>query len=90
MANIKSAQKRARQDVKRRAINLSRRSSVKTAVRKVMQAIEQGKSGQELAALFNEAQSQLSRASGKGLLHRNTVSRKVSRIAARIKQVESK
>jgi len=55
-----------------------------------MQAIEQGKSGQELAALFNEAQSQLSRASGKGLLHRNTVSRKVSRIAARIKQVESK
>ncbi|MCL4380008.1 30S ribosomal protein S20 [Candidatus Dependentiae bacterium] len=88
MANIKSAKKRARQEIKRHSVNQARRSAVKTAVKKVMSAIENKQSAQEIEQLFAQAQSQLARAKGKGLFHRNAIARKVSRIAARIANVQ--
>lgn len=89
MANIKSAKKRARQAIKRHGINQARRSAVKTAVKKVLSAIENKQSAEEIARLFTQAQSHLARAKGKGLLHANLVARKVSRIAARINKAQS-
>lgn len=84
MANTKSAKKQAIQSEKRRVINVARKSSVKTAMKKVMTAIEEGKSQQDVQELFNVAQSFYARAKGKGVVHGNTASRKVSRLALRI------
>ena len=83
MASHKSAEKRIRQIAKRTAINRARMSRVRTFVKKVETAIE---SGDKTAArdAFQLAQPELHRAIAKGVLHRNTVSRKLSRLAARI------
>ena len=83
MANHKSAEKRIRQIAKRTAINRARMSRVRTFVKKVETAIE---SGDKTAArdAFQLAQPELHRAIAKGVLHKNTVSRKLSRLAARI------
>jgi small subunit ribosomal protein S20 len=83
MASHKSAEKRIRQIAKRTAINRSRVSRVRTFVKKVETAIE---SGDQAAArdAFKTAQPELHRAITKGVLHKNTVSRKLSRLAARI------
>ena len=83
MPNIKSAKKRALQTTKRQLVNQARRSSVKTAVKKVMVAIES--SNVETAKkLFIEAESKLAKARGKGLLHHNTAARKISRLAKKV------
>lgn len=83
MPNIKSAKKRALQTTKRQLVNQARRSSVKTAVKKVMIAIES--SDIETAKkLFIEAESKLAKARGKGLLHYNTAARKISRLAKKV------
>jgi small subunit ribosomal protein S20 len=83
MPNIKSAKKRALQTTKRQLVNQARRSSVKTAVKKVMIAIES--SDIETAKkLFIEAESKLAKARGKGLLHHNTAARKISRLAKKV------
>lgn len=83
MPNIKSAKKRALQTTKRQLVNQARRSSVKTAVKKVMIAIES--SDIEAAKkLFIEAESKLAKARGKGLLHHNTAARKISRLAKKV------
>lgn len=84
MANIKSAKKRAVQNNKRRLVNLARKSAVKTAVKKVQVALAAGKTQEEVTALFNDAQSQLRRAAGKGLLHLNAAARKVSGLAKKM------
>jgi small subunit ribosomal protein S20 len=83
MANHKSAEKRIRQIAKRTAINRARMSRVRTFVKKVEVAIA---TGDKVAArdAFHLAQPALHRAVTKGTLHRNTVSRKLSRLAARI------
>jgi small subunit ribosomal protein S20 len=83
MASHKSAEKRIRQIAKRTAINRSRVSRVRTFVKKVETAIE---SGDQTAArdAFKMAQPELHRAITKGVLHKNTVSRKLSRLATRI------
>ena len=83
MANNKSAKKRVLQNEKRRMNNCSRRSSIKTAVKKVLVAIESTTST-NVEVLFNDAQAKIARAKGKGLLHRNTAARKVSRLAKRV------
>lgn len=90
MANIKSAKKRARQNEKRRVINVARRSTVKTSIKKVMAALEANEAPDKVMVLFNEAQAQIARACGKGLLHDNTASRKVSRLAKQIKNASVK
>ena len=83
MASHKSAEKRIRQIAKRTRINRARMSRVRTFVKKVETAIE---SGDKTAArdAFQLAQPELHRAIAKGVLHKNTVSRKLSRLAARI------
>ena len=81
MANNKSAKKRILQNEKRRLINKSRYSSVKTAIKKVIVAVDAKQPAAEVNTLFNDAQSKIARAQGKGLLHKNTAARKVSRLA---------
>ncbi len=85
MANTTSAKKAARQSVKRHAINIARKTGIKTAYKKVAIALQEGKSEAEVQKLFNDAQSKYSRAKGKGTLHKRTASRKVSRLALKIK-----
>lgn len=86
MANNPSAEKRIRQNAKRTERNRARRSRVRTFLRKVELAIEGGKKD-EAAAAFKAAQPEMQRAVGKGVLHLNTVSRKMSRLSARIKAI---
>ena len=83
MATHKSAEKRIRQTEKRTAINRARKSRVRTFVKKVETAIASGDKDAAKSAL-REAQPELHRAVSKGVLHRNTVSRKLSRLAVRI------
>jgi small subunit ribosomal protein S20 len=83
MANSPSAKKRARQAVRRTAINKSRRSRVRTFIRKVEEAIAAGDRGAALEAL-KAAQPEIMRGAVKGVLHRNTASRKVSRLHHRV------
>ena len=83
MANTKSAKKAARQTVRRTNANKGRRSRARSYARKVEEAIEAGdkKAG---AAALKEAEPVLARTAQKGLVHRKTASRKVSRLAKRI------
>jgi len=83
MASHKSAEKRIRQITKRTAINRARTSRVRTFVKKVETAIATGDKEAARSAL-QLAQPELHRAITKGVLHKNTVSRKLSRLAARI------
>lgn len=83
MPHHKSAEKRLRQTEKRTAINRARLSRVRTFVRKVETAIGSGDKEAAQSA-FRIAQPELHRATTKGVLHKNTVARKLSRLAARI------
>ncbi|MCI9022475.1 MAG: 30S ribosomal protein S20 [Eubacterium sp.] len=80
LANIKSAKKRILVAEKRAARNKSIRSRVKTAVKKVNAAIE-AKDKDAAAAALKNATSELSRAVSKGVYHKNTSSRKISRLS---------
>ena len=80
MANHKSAEKRIRQTEKRTAINRSRMSRVRTFVKKVEAAIASGDKAAAQSA-FQQAQPELHRAVTKGVMHKNTASRKLSRLA---------
>lgn len=83
MANTKSAKKAVRQTIKRTAVNKARRSRMRTEVRKVEEAIAAGNREAAMAAL-KEAEPVLVRTAQKGVVHRKTASRKVSRLAKRI------
>jgi small subunit ribosomal protein S20 len=83
MPHHKSAEKRLRQTEKRTAINRARLSRVRTFVKKVESAIETGDKAAAQSAL-QTAQPELHRATTKGVLHKNTVARKLSRLATRI------
>jgi small subunit ribosomal protein S20 len=83
MPHHKSAEKRLRQTETRTVVNRSRMSRVRTFVKKVEVAIDSGDKTAAQSA-FNEAQPELHRATTKGVMHRNTVARKLSRLAARI------
>lgn len=84
MANIKSAKKRALQSEKRRKHNASRRSMVRTYMKKVIAAIASGNKENAQAA-FNQAQPLLDRMATKGLIHKNKAARHKSRLNAKIK-----
>ncbi|MBP7854784.1 30S ribosomal protein S20 [Candidatus Babeliales bacterium] len=84
MANIKSAKKQAVQAKKRHAINLARKSSVKTALKKVNDALTNKVSAQQVQELFNDAQACCARAKGKKVYHAKTIARKISRLALKI------
>ncbi|MEF2070175.1 30S ribosomal protein S20 [Consotaella aegiceratis] len=84
MANTPSAKKATRKIARRTEINKNRRSRVRTFLRKVEEAIASG--DQEAAqGAFRAAEPELMRAASKGIFHKNTASRKVSRLAARVK-----
>jgi small subunit ribosomal protein S20 len=83
MANTKSAKKAARQSTRRTLINRARRSRMRTAVRKVEEAIAAGDRTGALAAMA-VAEPVIIRAGQKNIVHRNTAQRKVSRLAHRI------
>ena len=84
MANSPQARKRIRQTAKREAVNRARRSRIRTYVKKIELAIAAGDKEAAQAA-FLAAQPEIMRGAGKGTLHKNTASRKVSRLAHRIK-----
>ena len=84
MANIKSAKKRAKQAVVRNARNASQRSMMRTALKKVIKALDsKDKAGAESA--YKTAEPLLDRYSSRGLIHKNKANRHKSRITARIK-----
>jgi len=86
MANTSSAKKATRKIAARTAVNKNRRSRMRTYVRKVEEALAAGDKSAAEAAL-KAAQPELMRAATKGVLHRNTASRKVSRLAQRVKSL---
>ena len=86
MANNTSAKKRIRRNARRAAINGARMSRIRTFVKKVETAIESGDADGARTALRN-AQPEIQRGVTRGVLHRNTASRKISRLAARVKAV---
>jgi len=88
MANTASARKRIRQNKVRTARNAARKSRMRTFVKKVETAIASGDKTAATAA-FHAAQPEMQRASGKGVIHANTVARKLSRLSARIKALAS-
>ena len=86
MANTASAKKRVRQTIKRTEIQKSRRSRIRTFVRKVEEAIE-AKDTKIASECLKAAQPELMRGVTKGLFHKNTISRKLSRLSARVKAI---
>ena len=84
MANSPQARKRVRQTERRTAVNKARKSRIRTFIRKVEEAIASGDHGAAMAAL-KVAQPEIMRGTTKGVLHANTVARKISRLNARIK-----
>lgn len=88
MANTPQSQKRARQTERRTAVNKARRSRIRTYLRKVEEAIAGG-DAQLAADALRAAQPELMRGVTKGVVHKNTASRKLSRLAARVKALSA-
>lgn len=88
MANTPSAKKAARKIARRTAVNKARHSRIRTFVRKVEEAIASGDKAAAEQAL-RAAQPELMRAASKGVVHRNTAARKVSRLARRVKTLNA-
>jgi len=88
MANTKSAKKMTRKIAKRTVVNRTRRSRMRTFVRKVEEAIATGDAATAAAAL-RTAEPEVMRAAQKGIVHRNTAARKVSRLATRVKALNA-
>ena len=86
MANTAQSKKRARQNERRASVNKSRRSRIRTFLRKVEEAISKGDSGAASAAL-TAVQPELMRGVSKGIFHKNTAARKMSRLSARVKNI---
>ena len=88
MANTPQSKKRARQAERRNDINKARRSRIRTFIRKVEEAIASGSADAAKAAL-EAAQPEMARGVTKGVLHKNTVARKMSRLSARVKALSN-
>ena len=88
MANTKSAKKAVRKIERRTAVNRARRSRMRTFLRRVEEAITTGdKPGAQQA--LKAAEPEVMRSAQKGVLHKNTASRKISRLASRVKAMEA-
>ncbi len=83
MANLKSSKKQAKKNIKHRNVNLARKTAIKNAVKKVLEAIAASDVAKAQDSL-KAAQAQISRAKGKGLLHGNNAARKMSRLSAKV------
>jgi small subunit ribosomal protein S20 len=88
MANNPGAKKAIRKIARRTEANKARRSRVRTFLRKLEEALAAG-DAKTAASAFGEAQSELMRAVSKGVIHKNTGARKVSRLAARLKKLQA-
>ncbi|HEC00533.1 MAG: 30S ribosomal protein S20 [Alphaproteobacteria bacterium] len=88
MANLLQAKKRIRANARRAEVNKSRKSRIRTFVKKVEMALESGNADEARLAL-KEAQPELMRGVTKGVLHKKTASRKVSRLAKRVKALSA-
>jgi small subunit ribosomal protein S20 len=88
MANTPQSKKRARQVERRTEINKARRSRIRTFLRKVEEAIASGDQAAATEAL-RAAQPELARGVTKGVMHKNTVARKMSRLSARVKAISA-
>jgi small subunit ribosomal protein S20 len=88
MANTSSAKKAVRKIARRTAVNKSRRSEMRTYVRRVEEAIAT-KDPKAAAAALHEAEPLVARAAQKGILHKNTAARKISRLTKRVKALAS-
>ena len=86
MANTPSAKKRIRNTLRKTDINKSRRSRIKTFVKKVEDAIET-KDAKSAIDSLKAAQPEIMRGVTKGIFHNNTASRKISRLSSRIKAI---
>jgi small subunit ribosomal protein S20 len=86
MANTAQSKKRARQSEAAYAVNKARRSRIRTFLRKVEEALASGNAEASAIALKN-VQPELARGVSKGVLHKNTVARKMSRLASRVKAI---
>jgi small subunit ribosomal protein S20 len=86
MANTAQSKKRARQTERRYAVNKARRSRIRTYLRKVEEAIASGDK-EAAAAALRAAQPELMRGVTKGVVHKNTASRKISRLSSRVKAI---
>ena len=84
MANHKSAKKRIRQTVSRTEVNRDRRGRIRSYVRKVEEAIASGDKGSAETAMQG-AMPELHRGVVRGVMHKNTAARKISRLTKRIK-----
>jgi len=84
MANIKSARKRARQAIGRRAHNLSLRTTVRSAIKNVKKAVAAGNK-EAAAKVLIESQRAIDRVVAKGVMHRNAANRHKSRLAHAVK-----
>ena len=84
MANSPQSKKRARQNARRLEVNKARRSRIRTHLRRVEEAIASGDKDAATSAL-RAAQPELMRGVTKGIFHKNTVSRKMSRLSKRVK-----
>ncbi len=83
MANIKSQIKRNRQNETRRLRNKSIKSEIKTSIRKIREAADQG---QPVEELVREAQKRIDKAASKGVLHPNTAGRRKARLVAELRR----
>ncbi len=86
MANSAQARKRARQAVKRREHNVSLRSKLRTAIKRLRKVIEMGNKT-EAEAVFSKTASTIDSIAGKGIIHRNKAARQKSRLSAAIKAI---
>lgn len=86
MANTSSARKAARKIARRTEVNRQRKSRVHTFIRKVEEAIAAGNKDVATKSLA-AAESEIMRAAGRGVFHKNTASRKVSRLTARVRAI---
>jgi small subunit ribosomal protein S20 len=84
MANTAQARKRARQAIKQRAHNMSLRSELRTAIKKVRKAIESGDKA-AAQAVFKDSQSVIDSIADKKIVHKNLAARQKSRLSAAIK-----
>jgi small subunit ribosomal protein S20 len=88
MANSPSSKKRARQNERRAEVNKARRSRMRTFIRKVEEAIATGDDDAATTAL-RQAQPEIMRSVSRGVVHRNTASRKISRLSGRVKALQA-
>ena len=86
MANTPSAKKRVRQLARKTEVNKARRSRIKTFIKKVEDSISSG-NGSDARNFFKLAEPEIQRGVTKGIFHKNTANRKISRLSKRVKAV---